>query len=494
MEIKEHRGALKPLKLLFLFLGSLLFLTSCEKEEPPLETLQDKHTSRFIPKSMNIDKARKSKEFMKLSSEFKLDELLNKQLTGKSDHHFSLDLTNFYEIRYDDYVSYTFLITRDTPSEDVAENLVIEQKNGVIGGYILRYEEIDYYEKASNIYLTAKVSKTSYEDNINNLLDNNGISFHRGISTNSWKCSTVVTATPKRCSVHGIFNSNNPACGNYRKSDWNYSRNEVCQYIGSGESLDTHIDQGDSDNGNGGDNSSDGGTTIITHCSNKKGLGLAGSNTKCTKPDPCDEVQDLIIDEKFSSKVSELESNLNLTRETGYSQNTDNSFTAMSLADSDGDMLTVSSSPTTKGYMHTHPDFIYKINSETSELEKKHLIPMFSPDDLKSFLAIAKNGNGTHFDVSDAYAVVITTFDNYMIKVNGSVSEIPSVPTINTKATKMLYDVFVTSSKDKAAGFLRFLKHALDITNLEIYEFDVASTSITRKYIDKNGKVKTTEC
>lgn len=280
MKRKTKKNFLTILKNCFLFFGVFLLLTGCEKEETALETHNEQHTHRFVPKAMNIDEAYKSEHFTKLSSNFKLDRLLNKQITGRDNENFSLDLDNFYEISYDDYISYTFLIIRDSVTDGVVENLVVEQKDGVVGGYIIKYENVDYYGESTNLYLTANVAKTNYEDDINALLDENDISFSRDVSTNGWECSTVVTVTPRECSVHGTFNSGNPACGNYGESDWDYSYNEVCEYTGSGESPDTTIDQGDSNEGNGG-TTGDGATTPIIPCGTDEDFELVGSNTEC---------------------------------------------------------------------------------------------------------------------------------------------------------------------------------------------------------------------
>lgn len=263
-------------KIGFLFLGMSLILLSCEQEQT-LELRNEQRKSLFIPKAMNLTKAKNVVSFNKLSSKFKLTPFLNSQKQTRSTGDFNLDLENFYEIQYDDYISYTFLITRETSTDEVVENLVVEQKNNSIRGYIIKYEEIDYYPEANNIFLRAKVSRTSYQGDINELINDNSIQFR---TSSEWDCELVTTTTLRVCSVHGSFQSGNPACGNYGESDWDYNTEEICTYTGSGTGPDTIIDQGDSTTGGG--ETTDGATTPIIPCRESlDDLGLVGSNSNC---------------------------------------------------------------------------------------------------------------------------------------------------------------------------------------------------------------------
>ncbi|MBL4605519.1 MAG: hypothetical protein JKY02_07640, partial [Flavobacteriaceae bacterium] len=260
------------LKFGILFFGMSL-LWNCEQEETLLETQNEQQKNMFVPKAMNIEEAAKNADFTKLSSKFKLTSLLNNQARNSSD--FSLDLERFYEINYSNYISYTFLITRDTSTEEVIENLVIEQKNDSIRGYIIKYEDIDYYAESLNVFLRAKVSKTAYQGDLNELINTSTLQFR---TTSEWDCELITTAYLRYCSEHYYYNNNNSTCNNYQQGDWGYNTEEICTYTGSGTGPDTTLDQGGS--GSGGGSTSDGATTPIIPCRESVyGLGLVGSNS-----------------------------------------------------------------------------------------------------------------------------------------------------------------------------------------------------------------------
>ena len=218
-------------------------------------------------------------------------------------------------------------------------------------------------------------------------------------------------------------------------------------------------------------------------------------DTNGTCVDPCEEIQDFIIDLQFSAKVDELEGNLGLPRETGYEQHSNGKYKPMKPINQEGTELKVSITPTTVGFTHTHPDFVYVIDDKTGKREKKYPIKMFSPQDLKAFLQIAKNGDGTNFGLSQAYAAVITSQGNYMLKYRGALSSVStSMNNIGPRSMEALYRTYVEESKDKVFAFIRFMKDILEITEVEIYEFDSSTGEVKGKYIDENGNIQSINC
>ncbi|AOW16123.1 hypothetical protein LPB03_01005 [Polaribacter vadi] len=179
-------------------------------------------------------------------------------------NNFKIDFSIFYKIEKENYVSYTFLIERNSEetSSKASENLVIEKSNDTIKGFIIRYDSVFYRKKGSGLYLNATVSKTAYKYNIEELINNQNIQLKGG-----WSCSNTTTYTPKVCTDHGSF-STNPNCEHVRSGYWNVSTIRTCSYSSENSLVaETELDFGsEAGGGRRGGSSGSGETVSIIPC------------------------------------------------------------------------------------------------------------------------------------------------------------------------------------------------------------------------------------
>lgn len=219
------------LKFGILFFGISLFLFSCEKEEIiPIEV-----SSEIIPQQRTLSEAKKDKDFIILSEKFKLNPYLNENGFAKKSEEFTIDFSNFYEIKKENYTSYTFLLKRNNKDKSITENLVVEKKNDTVRGYIVKYSDIFYKKSGTNLFLNVKTSRTYFKGNIEELLEQNNIEFH---NKEGWSCSWNTTYTPRNCSEHGSFvEGTDTTCPNRDKSNWTSSSYQTCSYSSAEPNL-----------------------------------------------------------------------------------------------------------------------------------------------------------------------------------------------------------------------------------------------------------------
>lgn len=218
------------LKFGILFFGISLFLFSCEKEELiPIEV-----SSKIIPQKMSLSEAKKNKDFTLISEKFKLKPYLNENSFAKKSKDFTIDFSSFYEIKKENYTSYTFLLKRSNSVNSITENLVIEKKNDTIRGYIVKYSDIFYKKSGTDLFLNAKTSRTYFKGDIEELLKENNIEIH---NKGGWSCNWNTAYTPRTCDAHGTFNEENSNCGNVGKSNWISSSYQTCSYNSTENTL-----------------------------------------------------------------------------------------------------------------------------------------------------------------------------------------------------------------------------------------------------------------
>jgi hypothetical protein len=275
MKMKKNKLA-NLLKLGILFFSISLLLFSCEKEElMPLEV-----NSKIIPKKISLSEAKKNKDFTLISEKFKLKPYLSENSFVKKSKDFTIDFSSFYEIKKENYTSYTFLLKRNNNDNDISENLVIEKKNDTIRGYIVKYSNVFYKKSGTDLFLNVKTSRTHFKGNINELLEQNNIKFS---NKGDWSCSWNTTYTPRNCTEHGSFvEGTDTTCPNKNKSNWISSSYQTCSYSSNeptfSESSGNEIDFSYGGGSQGYDNSE---TVPIIPCAN----GSVGFQNKTTASD-----------------------------------------------------------------------------------------------------------------------------------------------------------------------------------------------------------------
>lgn len=139
------------------------------------------------------------------------------------------------------------------------------------------------------------------------------------------------------------------------------------------------------------------------------------------------------------------------------------------------------------GYMHVH-------------LDKEGVVKIFSPADVSTFLTgPVRNGN-TQGNMADAYAMVITSQGNYILKYtgNGNYGIGPNQEK-NWKSwykdnyTRLVEDNKLTQPNVENL-FLQFLKDKVNISGLEIYKTDKTTGKASKLTLDSNNNVLPIPC
>ncbi len=473
----------------FLF-GISLLLWNCKLEPTP-----DKIIQTLEPQLLSLNTAMKNNEFIEITNKFKMENLLNPNTYSKNTIDFTIDFSNFYKIKQQNYLSYTFLIKRDSTNTNVVENLVIEKKHDTIRGYILKYENINYAQETNNLYLNATVSKSNYEDDINKLIDNYNVNLSN--RAGGWDCQYVNISLPRSCSVHGSFNSGNSACANYGLSDWVTLYNqEVCNFTGSGDT--TSIDQADGPGGGGGSGHNDSSTAPIIPCDSTNDNDITSSNGGCfdannEQEDPCKYIKLQIQNPIYTQQANILKTKTGLKKETGYKQNKDGRQIPLTETNN-GHSLKIPIDNNTIGYMHTHLDDF--LTGETDPKTGNPIIAkpirMFSPADLIKFLQIVKktkyNGVPTHL----VYATIITSTGNYTLRFKGNTDNLVGITTADDY-TKIYKKLFKKYKNNVEKAFLHFIKEVINIDGINLYRIR-DNGDIEKKTLKDNGQVDTNDC
>lgn len=257
----------KQLQVGLLFFCVLFW--NCEKEEDLIEI----SAINNAPKEMTLEKVKNDKTFQEITKRFKIEPFENKLYKAKNNEIFLIDFDNFYKIEKENYTSYTFLIKRTYKNNNVVENLVVENSKGIIQGYIVKYEDIFFNEEDNQLFLNAKISRSPFKGNIEELLNQNNIQTQ---AKGSWDCVDITTATHRHCTKDGYDNKNNASCKNAGLSNWIYTTQTYCSYNNAPYIADrdgvTQFDGGGGDNiggasSGGPSNSSSSSTAPILDCS-----------------------------------------------------------------------------------------------------------------------------------------------------------------------------------------------------------------------------------
>ena len=207
---------------------------------------------------------------MEISNKFKTSYLFDKEivrddlkLKSKPKDEFKIDFNEFKRIEYNGLITYTFILKRTANKDnDITENLIIEKRGDEIKGYIIKYSEASYFEKDNHKYLRAKISKTSYKGNIEDLLKKADSDL---LPNAPAACIPEIVASVRVCSVHGAY-SQDTACINFiNQTYWDFTI-IPCSTDGFGIGDFTDFDGGGDYNGGGENGNGTGFTTPIFPC------------------------------------------------------------------------------------------------------------------------------------------------------------------------------------------------------------------------------------
>ncbi len=213
-------------------------------------------------------------------------------------------------------------------------------------------------------------------------------------------------------------------------------------------------------------------------------------NGNCVKT-PCGHLDDLYTDAQYVAKVNQLKGNTGLQQESGFSQNSNGSFTTLQVAPNGHNLYIPSNSTSMIGYVHTHLDDFDKVNSDGTITTNK-IYRMFSPADLRTFLNMVRNASANNFPLDKIYATMVSSSGIYTMRFTGDVSSINT--TFNPRDDriiqrfKKLIDRF-----GRERGFLKFIKDVTNNSGVDLAKINNDGT-IDEKELDDQGKLDTNPC
>jgi hypothetical protein len=206
--------------------------------------------------------------------------------------------------------------------------------------------------------------------------------------------------------------------------------------------------------------------------------------------DPCEKLKAQYNNPIYKAKIDVLKTQTGQTKENGYAQTKDGSFTTLTANGSDA--VTLPRDINRIGYMHTHLDSYQKTNAE-GELIDVFPIKIFSPEDVKQFLILIINAQNYGNPISDTYGVLVSSAGTYQLGFTGNAAD------INVKANTInwgesLDKIYITTILENGLekGLLKFLIDKIGIDGIELYKIeDTGNKKIT---LDINGKKITINC
>ena len=198
---------------------------------------------------------------------------------------------------------------------------------------------------------------------------------------------------------------------------------------------------------------------------------------------PCEKLKTQNSNSNFKAKISQLESNLGLKKETGYVEKTNGTFEYKDNASAteNANSLTLGE-PTSdmKGYMHTHPN-----DFEDSDGNMRIGFKIFSPADVIYFnqmVALALQ-NGTPLE--EIYAVMVSGKGTYQIRFTGNENQIKTSYTNTKDEYNKMYIKYFEKYKDRSdeINFLKFMDEQMYVKGITLVKMNNDGTT-TKKTLN----------
>lgn len=213
-------------------------------------------------------------------------------------------------------------------------------------------------------------------------------------------------------------------------------------------------------------------------------------------PNPCSKLKAQSLNAGYKAKIAELDKSsvLSQKKETGYSENKNGVFTALtpSASTDNSDGMRVIVSANTKGYIHTHQnDYEDGTYDDDGNPQIRQPIRMFSPADVNTLMTMA--GYVTDGNYKDLYATMVSSYGNYTIKFTGAASDIKTG--FDSEQWRIDYKNYRKEnpywSFEKL--FLTFLKDKMNVKGVELYKIK-SNGIIQKKTLNSNNKVESNDC
>ncbi|MCD0468077.1 hypothetical protein [Flavobacterium sp. ENC] len=198
-----------------------------------------------------------------------------------------------------------------------------------------------------------------------------------------------------------------------------------------------------------------------------------------------------MVNANFLAKQEELRKKTGLKRETGYSQNKNGPFTP--LDNLSNDSMSLPKDPNTIGYMHTHIDDYDsgKVDSN-GEQEISKPIRMFSPSDVKSFIALLDNAHRNNIPLENVYGMMISSEGDYALRFEGAYSDLNMGLNFD-QVMNDKYKEVMQENNSRELGFLKFIKENIGINSISLFKINKDGTA-AKKTLNDNNKVATMPC
>ncbi|MCD0480775.1 hypothetical protein LPB90_20215, partial [Chryseobacterium sp. LC2016-29] len=204
---------------------------------------------------------------------------------------------------------------------------------------------------------------------------------------------------------------------------------------------------------------------------------------------PCEKMKTQNADQRYKDKISELDNDSIFIKkkETGFAAAYGPQINYEPITNITNDKLKMPEGNKYFGYIHSH-------------INKEGVIKIFSPGDLGTFLTRCVRNAQEKGTMSDAYAMVITSQGNYILKYSGDGSY--NIGPNQLSNWKTWYnDIFEELSRTDALtqanvekAFTQFLEK-VSINGLQVYKSDKTTGSPSMlTYNGKDNPVQSTPC
>ncbi|MDQ1101688.1 hypothetical protein [Chryseobacterium sp. SORGH_AS_1048] len=217
--------------------------------------------------------------------------------------------------------------------------------------------------------------------------------------------------------------------------------------------------------------------------------GGGGSTSPQNPKNPCEKMKAQNQNQGFKDKVAALDKPemFNKSTETGYSA-AYGTVPYESLANSSNGNVRFPEGNKYFGYMHTH-------------LNMEGVVKIFSPYDVATFLTSCVANAKLKGNMTDAYAMVITSEGNYILKYSGdgnfavTVGQLENWKTWYGKQYGELFENKQLTQPNVEKLFTKFLQEVVNINGLEVYQSDKATGSTSKlQYNGADNPVQSIPC
>ncbi len=210
---------------------------------------------------------------------------------------------------------------------------------------------------------------------------------------------------------------------------------------------------------------------------------------------PCEKVKAQFAKIPYINKVATINkpSFFKLDKETGFTEDKNGNFTDLPLSASTNHGLSVTYSPNTRGYTHTHLDDKPTGTYNDDDLEIYEIrYRIFSTYDVNTLMGMA-DFNKSPENFGDLYGTMLSSDGTYVIKFTGNASDIKMG--FGTAVWEQKYkDYFRKEEGSIETKFLRFMKNQMQVTGISLYNVKSNGKVFEIKLNADETKTESTEC